>query len=362
MVKKIIFYCLFTLTMLNANNIESELGINIGLNSTKNEDGNKFKNPSIGMTYQDNKYVVAPRVDIDYTDVKNDKAKGLIKASINGVYEYENSTYTTPYAVAGVGYEYVRGGTKDAFESHPFIQGGAGVRVDLEQGFKARVEGKVLQIIGGNDENNEFMLTAGVSMPFDITQPFGTQETVKKVVPQVVRPVVMRPQVVQPNRVSVVHSNNNECPIKIAAPDLDRDGVPNNLDQCPATPCSFTVDRYGCPIKTTLKIHFESGSAEIKAASRFHVNKFAQFLLKNKGSIVKITGHTDSKGSASKNLTLSNQRANSVVSALTSQGVSSARLQAFGKGESMPVASNTSVDGRALNRRIEAELFYPKGR
>ncbi|HHD75864.1 MAG TPA: OmpA family protein [Campylobacterales bacterium] len=359
MSKVVSIYLFSILSVLHANNIESELGINIGLNSTKNEDGNKFKNPSIGMTYQDNKYVVAPRVDVDYTKVNNDYADGLLKASINGVYEYENSTYTTPYAVAGVGYEYVQGATEGVFESHPFVQGGAGVRVDLEQGFKARVEGKVLQVLGSsNDEGNEFMLTAGVSMPLS------TKKKVSPVVPRptrVVRPVVVQPRI-EPNRVSVIYSNNNECSIKIAAPDLDRDGIPDTIDQCPATPCNFTVDNYGCPVKTTLKIHFATGSAEIKPASRFHVERFAKFLLQNKGSIVKITGHTDSVGSAASNLTLSRQRANAVMNALIQLGVSASRLQAFGKGESMPIASNKTVDGRALNRRIEAELFYPKGR
>ena len=164
------------------------------------------------------------------------------------------------------------------------------------------------------------------------------------------------------NRVSIVHSNNNECPIKISAPDFDRDGVANSMDQCPATPCSFTVDTYGCPIKTRLKINFASGSSEIRSESRLQVSRFAEFLLKNKGSMVKVKGHTDSQGSASKNLTLSNQRANSVVQALVAQGVSSARLEAFGEGETMPLATNKTATGRAVNRRIEAELFYAKGR
>ena len=188
---KIINICLLTMmTFLNASSIESELGINIGLNSTKNEGGNKFENPTIGISYQNNKYIVSPRVDIDYTKVKEERASSLVKASINGVYEYENNTNTTPYAVAGVGYEYVSGGTKDAFESHPFVQGGAGLKVDLEQGFKARVEGKILQIIGGNDENNEFMLTAGVTIPL------GRQELIKHQVPRIIMPA---PRVVMPS-------------------------------------------------------------------------------------------------------------------------------------------------------------------
>jgi OOP family OmpA-OmpF porin len=351
MSKIAMLYLLTALTGLNAGIIESEIGINIGLNATKNEDGNKFKNPTVGLTYQDNKYVVSPRVDIDYTKVNNDYASSLVKVSVNGVYEYENNTYTVPYALAGVGYEYVDGATKDVFESHSFVQAGAGVRVDLEQGFKVRVEGKVLQVLGGNDEGNEFVLTAGISMPLS-----------RKPVKPVVRPRVIRRAKPVKRKIRVVNSNMNECSIKISAPDLDRDGVPNNIDQCPATPCSFTVDNYGCPVKTTLKINFASNSAQIRQSSKIQIDQFAQYLLKNKGSTVKVIGHTDSRGSALHNLALSQRRANSIVHALLSQGVSSARLQALGKGESMPLTSNDSAMGRAMNRRIEAELFYIRRR
>ena len=153
-------------TLLNANRIESEIGINIGLNSTKNEDGNKFQNLRMGVTYQNNKYVVMPRVDLEYVKVKDDYASALLKGSINAVYEYENSDYyTIPYVLGGLGYEYVSNPTEGVFESHLFVQGGAGVRVDLEEGMKARVEGKVLQILGSSGEGNEAILTVGMSFP-----------------------------------------------------------------------------------------------------------------------------------------------------------------------------------------------------
>jgi len=83
--------------------------------------------------------------------------------------------------------------------------------------------------------------------------------------------------------------------------------------------------------------------------------------LKNRGSRVKIVGHTDNRGIVEKNQELSYRRAMAVVNALVSRGVSSSRLRAEGKGESMPIASNETVDGRAMNRRIEAELFYLQG-
>jgi OOP family OmpA-OmpF porin len=343
-----------TTTQLHADRIESEIGINIGVNSTKNEDGNKFQNPRIGITYQDNKYVVMPRVDLEYVKVKDDYASSLLKGSINAVYEYENNTYTIPYLVGGVGYEYVSSPTDDVFESHPFVQGGAGVRVDLENGMKARVEGKLLKILASSREGNEAILTVGMSFPLSYQKQ-------RKSPPPVVVHAKPAPIIVKPTT-KVFYVNNNECSMKIDAPDLDRDGVEDRLDQCPATPCNFTVDSFGCPVKTTLRINFATASDRINENSMFKVNRFADFLLSHKGSLVKIVGHTDSVGTAQSNMSLSRRRASSVMRALIQRGVSASRLDAQGMGESMPISSNNTIEGKAMNRRIEAILSYPKGR
>ena len=359
MFKKSLGYIVFVLATLNASNIETELGVNLGLNSTKNENGNKFENPILGLTYQNSKYVVSPRVDIDYTKIKNDAASGLIHASLNGVYEYENRTILTPYGLAGLGYEYVSGATKNVFESHAFVQAGAGVSMEFNKGIKARLEAKGLQILGGNNENNEFIITAGVSMPLSFRKPKIKPRPIVKNIP--IEPISVKPIVMRPKPPKVVVINNNECSIKIDEPDFDRDGISDAIDQCPATPCNFTVDSYGCPIKATLQIHFETNSATIERYSMSKIDRFSDFLLKNRGSRVKIVGHTDNRGIVEKNQELSYRRAMSVVNALVSRGVSSSRLRAEGKGESMPIASNETVDGRAMNRRIEAELFYLQG-
>ncbi len=348
MQKYIVIY-LILISMLGATSVESQVGINVGMTSTKNSEGSHFNNPTIGVTLQYNNYVVMPRVDLEYVKLKDENANSFLKGSINGLYEFENNNRVVPYVLAGVGYEDVQGGQKNVFESHPFLQAGGGLSIDLPNKYKANVEGRFLQILGGNKEGNEAILTAGVSVPL------GSKATHKRVV----RP---HPAVVHVSSPRIVYMHDNECSIKTDLPDLDRDGVENRIDQCPSTPCNFTVDDYGCPIRTTLKINFESNSAAITRDSFSKVKKFANFLLKSKGSYVKIFGHTDSLGSVKKNLDLSNRRAYAVKRALILRGISSSRLYAEGRGESMPIASNATAEGRAINRRIEAEISYPRGR
>jgi OOP family OmpA-OmpF porin len=71
---------------------------------------------------------------------------------------------------------------------------------------------------------------------------------------------------------------------------------------------------------------------------------------------VTIIGHTDSRGSAAFNKTLSTKRAESVKSDLVSRGVEASRIQTLGNGEEQPIADNATAEGRAKNRRIEAQL------
>ncbi len=355
MMMKKTLYIVTMLTLLHATIPETEIGINLGMTSTKNSDGSKFRNPTFGLSYQNNSYVISPRIDVEYVNLKREQANALIKASINGVYEYENRTNFSPYLLAGVGYEKVAGETKNVIESHAFIQGGGGLRMDIKDGYKARIEGKLLQILGGNDENNEAILTAGLSIPLTYATPV-VKKRVKPI--RVVKPI--EPIIIRERK--IIHSNDNECSIKISAADFDRDGVEDRLDQCPNTPCNFSVDGYGCPIKATLQIHFATNSSRIRNYSIVKVDDFANFLLKNRGSMVTIIGYTDSVGSAQSNQTLSYKRANSVVQALLTKGISPSRIHAEGKGESMPVASNETEEGKAKNRRIEAILSYPKRR
>jgi len=103
-------------------------------------------------------------------------------------------------------------------------------------------------------------------------------------------------------------------------------------------------------------VTFDVGSASLKPAFRDTLDKVAQSLIEYPNSLVDVYGHTDSTGSDSSNQTLSENRARTVMNYLISRGVPAARIRSQGFGETMPVADNGTVDGRAKNRRVEIKI------
>jgi outer membrane protein OmpA-like peptidoglycan-associated protein len=104
-------------------------------------------------------------------------------------------------------------------------------------------------------------------------------------------------------------------------------------------------------------IYFDSGSATLKPSSFSVLDDVADLLRENSEVRVEISGHTDSDGSSSYNQDLSRRRAESVRSYLVQKGISASRLTTVGYGESQPVASNATADGKAQNRRIEFRVL-----
>jgi outer membrane protein OmpA-like peptidoglycan-associated protein len=103
-------------------------------------------------------------------------------------------------------------------------------------------------------------------------------------------------------------------------------------------------------------VTFDVGSATLQPAFRATLDKVAQSLIDYPQSLIDVYGHTDSTGSDAFNQRLSEQRANTVMNYLISRGVPAARLRSQGFGETMPVASNDTADGRSRNRRVEIKI------
>lgn len=105
-------------------------------------------------------------------------------------------------------------------------------------------------------------------------------------------------------------------------------------------------------------IYFENGNAILKSESYPMLEDLFRFLNENQSLSLEIIGHTDNVGNATKNLTLSKQRAQSVIDFLVNKGVEKTRLQANGYGQERPIASNDDEkEGRELNRRIEVRVL-----
>ncbi len=109
---------------------------------------------------------------------------------------------------------------------------------------------------------------------------------------------------------------------------------------------------------TLENIFFDFDKYELKKESFPELKRIANIMDENPDLSIMISGHTDSIGTADYNQRLSEQRANSVVEYLKSQGVSEERMVAKGFGQNQPIASNDDeIGGRALNRRVEFEIL-----
>tara|TARA_R110000823_G_scaffold210224_3_gene340413 strand:+ start:18612 stop:19637 length:1026 start_codon:yes stop_codon:yes gene_type:complete len=152
-------------------------------------------------------------------------------------------------------------------------------------------------------------------------------------------------------------------PVVAEVVDSDGDGVPDDRDRCPGTAPGTRVDADGCPLPVAkvasvkLKVLFAFDSSRVQEEYFDDLSELADFLKRFSDLQVDVEGHTDSIGPDDYNMSLSQRRANAVVDVLVNQyGIARSRLEPKGYGETQPVASNDTKDGRAENRRVMATL------
>lgn len=104
-------------------------------------------------------------------------------------------------------------------------------------------------------------------------------------------------------------------------------------------------------------LQFASDSAVLTTGAQGRLAPLASFLAKQPEARIQIAGHTDSQGADSYNQDLSASRAASVGAYLTSTGVDAGRINSIGLGESVPLSSNDTAAGRAINRRVEVTIL-----
>jgi outer membrane protein OmpA-like peptidoglycan-associated protein/opacity protein-like surface antigen len=160
------------------------------------------------------------------------------------------------------------------------------------------------------------------------------------------------------------------CPI---VEDSDHDGVPDDKDLCPNTPTDVKVDKDGCPITlneretelldkgriTERNIHFVTAKWDILPESYPILDDIGSILIQWPRLQIEIGGHCDSRGSDAYNMDLSDKRANSVMTYLITKypQLDRGHFTAKGYGERVPVATNKTVEGMAMNRRVEFKVL-----
>lgn len=151
-------------------------------------------------------------------------------------------------------------------------------------------------------------------------------------------------------------------PVAEVCPDVDNDGVCDNVDRCPDTPANTTVNAEGCTavaevVRVELDVKFDFDKAVVKEESYADIKNLADFMNQYPQTTTTVEGHTDSVGTDAYNQKLSERRANAVRNVLVNEyGVQGNRVDSVGYGESRPVADNATESGRAINRRVEAEV------
>lgn len=160
-------------------------------------------------------------------------------------------------------------------------------------------------------------------------------------------------------------------PAPTGCPDRDGDGIVDKQDRCPmdAENINDYMDQDGCPDtkpqKVTIKhkqivieeqIQFETGKAIIQPVSFPILDSVVQVMNDYPQLEVRIEGHTDNVGGDSTNLALSKDRADAVFEYLLAAGIDGRRLSTEGYGETRPIDTNKTPQGRQKNRRVEFHI------
>ena len=162
--------------------------------------------------------------------------------------------------------------------------------------------------------------------------------------------------------------------------DADGDGIPDDKDTCPDTPAGTSVGETGCapepgcrppkpgePINlegcatgesVVLKgVNFEVNKDRLTANAKVILNTVSDALVSSSTLKVEVGGHTDSQGGDAFNQKLSEARANSVKAYLVKRGIDGGRITVKGYGETQPVDTNETAEGRENNRRVELKVL-----
>ena len=127
-------------------------------------------------------------------------------------------------------------------------------------------------------------------------------------------------------------------------------------EELQGTGVSVTRDGDNITLNMPGNVTFDTDSAALRPQFFGVLNSVGKVLTEYEKTVIEVAGHTDSTGSDSYNLQLSQRRANTVGEYLYTQGIMDQRIMSVGMGEHHPIADNSTPEGRQLNRRVEITL------
>lgn len=265
----------------------------------------------------------------------------------------------TPFLIIGGGGVYNDiAGTKDD-ELTPYLNVGLGFTKSIFGFDNLRLRGEVRAVYDDFQEGQtDFRAGLGLEMGLGSAPVKEPEVVIREVQVEVpVEKIVIQEVPVERIVIKEVPAPAPEVvPVSV---DDDGDGVVNERDKCPNTLKGARVDGNGCVVEQTLTIRditFENNSARLTANAQRLMENVVAFLRSDSTARISISGHTDSVASDAYNMKLSRSRANEVRDYLVGYGIDASRLEAAGYGESRPVATNATAEGRELNRRVEFRI------
>lgn len=261
---------------------------------------------------------------------------------VNIIKEYDIAKDTSLYGLVGMGYENIR---TPLFENDDdgFVQYGIGLKYWVNDNFALKAEARHGITFEGN---NNLFYTLGFTIPLG-----------KKAEP-IPAPVVTTPQPQPQQAVTqmIVQEEPKPLVAVVVNEDHDNDGVPNVQDKCPQTQSNIVVGDDGCAKVIRLHVSFDFDKYEISSEQLAKIKEVADFMQANSHYTVALHGHTDAKGSEAYNEKLGAKRAEAVAKVLIRSGIAKERIVTKSFGETAPIFDNDTEEGRAQNRRVDANF------
>jgi len=270
---------------------------------------------------------------------------------LNFLYHFPNEeSSVTPYLQAGFGQQEFNNHTR-SIQDGAYVNWGAGLKAELNPFSALRLDMRHLYNTIG--DHSDMLMGLGLSFNFG-------QDVTSKVKPHIVEKRIEVEKAVEVEKVVIkeVPTQCTPAPLKTASKplvDLDKDGIGDEMDMCEATPQGVMVDSDGCTALKSLTLHYNE--TRLTPANMRKINHLAKLLKRYHGYGLKITAHTDDRGSYKGMRQHSKTYAKEVAEAFVNANIDPKRLQTKGYGKLKPIALNDTPKNRAKNRRITLELI-----